>query len=306
MKSVFMASWQQLASALFQEMIPYILALKSHNIYMATPFYNPSRSSVLQPFEKPGPTRKLTEFLDFHKDIEFDNSVISSHIKSVDVIESYPHCIRNRDTKLLLPDGVNQTNFMCVTSFDDLVVAVKTSRADATLIFTLSHYKTGWKMPSVSLNAVKYSNRFTKTTRDAATQSWGLVPTSCLHVRFEKLRMSGIGIEASDRCLSHTAHRYANANTLVMHDVGRHGSITTAYKDRGYANGLQQALTRHNVTQLSFCANADNAFCQIMDSAVCSHACDVSTCIGGGTFGAFSMCPGVEHQMCTAWKGASK
>jgi len=141
---------------------------------------------------------------------------------------------------------------------------------------------------------IHYRAQFVETVQLKARLRWGRVPTKCLHIKYEKLLLT-MDESMATQCVANTITRHQNDNNvLVMHDLSTKTRSKTFIKYGSHVTHLYHTLKKMNITHHSFCDDGGD-YCQIMDSAICRNACAMSTCIGGGTFGYFSMCPGATH-----------
>ena len=199
LKPIFVESWQQLASAFTQELLPYLEVLRTYNLSVVEPFYNPTKSSSIQPFKTPVPSRAVGSFLEISGTV-FNKNYDISRVRSVCVLKMNPHC---NERVAWVPASEIQHHEICCISFEHMVNTIHTSTVDAFVVKMQPHYRTGWTM--TKFQRVSYLPSFIKHTRNIAEKRWGVVPKSCLHIRFEQLiKLHNILIR---RCISNVLVR---------------------------------------------------------------------------------------------------
>jgi len=277
MTPVLLHSWQQLGSALTQEMIPFVMLLTSIQTGVVEPFYEPDRWDALQPFDTSGRGARVGDFFEF--DLLFDKEVNVSRIRCIDEVALRPLCKRRLHA---YPPNVHINSSTCVDNETDLERIIKSSSQDAVLVHTAPHYITGWKMTKPKESAVRFRPSFVDRNLQLGVSMWGVVPASCIHIRVEKLQLSGVDVD-TDGCVARMLQLHANEESIVMHDMGNFGSAT-GY-ERKNKTIVPTLMKRHNIRARSFCDSLDFPFCQLMDGSVCKTSAVHTSCIGGGTFG---------------------
>lgn len=291
---VFVVGWQQFASSLLQELLPTLAAFPP-DVPIVEPVVVPGHHAGIQPFANYGLLLSNVVFLPPQTSPErFVSPPPQPSLRRVVAL------LRNETTltlakQLLSPLPSSSTVvFVRVPSLSAAVDAIRTTSTDAFVYFMRPEPSANTSIPNPA-----FAPSLLQRARRRARDVWDRLPDQCLHVRFEKLQET-----SSPLLLSRAAARLHNDTpVLFMHDAGPHGSATyVSNHSHVLLSDLRGFLRDRGVLVRSLCQEFPlDPACGLLDAALCSQACTVSVCLGGGSFGRLAMCPAATRAL--TWHG---